>query len=589
MALVATIALSSPMALALDDVKFHLTRPDKAFEKAMRQASGLLTGTDQDAQSVHALALAEYGRLVGAAYAAGHYSVQVRVLLDGREAADIPALETPKRIDRIQIIVDPGPVFHLDKARVHPLAPGTKMPGSFQPGKVAGSGVIVQSTQAAIDGWRTTGHAKANVAGEDLVADHAASTLSADVIIDPGPRLRFGNLDFQGHERMRLDRLQAISGFPSGKVYSPKELERVTKRLRRTGVFKSVSLAEADRIRDPDHLDVTASLAENRLRRLTFSAEISTDNGVLSETKWMHRNLWGGAEKLTLSASGAGLGTATPDYMLGVKLERPATITPDTTVSIGIDYGQIREDDFSFRLARMDLLATHTPTDKLTLKAGLGYEFTTMTDPSGSFDYRAVSLPMSGEFDQRDSKTDPTKGYYLKGEVRPFYGFDQSGSGTRLAMDARSYRGFGETQQFVLAGRLQLGAILGADALETPPDYLFMSGGGGTVRGQPYRSLGYEANRGSGGDFTLGGTHFVAASVEARYRLGESLGLVGFVDFGRVDVGGFFTDPNAWHAGAGLGLRYATHIGPLRMDIAGPVGGSTGNGLQLYLGLGQAF
>lgn len=592
MALVATLSMAPAVAVALDGVDFRLTTANKALDKALRQASGLLTAKDsqdQDAQAIHALALAEYGRLIQTAYANGHYSVVVQVLLDGREAAEIPALEVPPRIDQVQIIVDPGPAFLLGHARVQPLAPGTKLPGDFRSGKTAESGLIVQSTQAAIEGWRAKGHAKAAVAGENLVADHTNSTLSADIEIDPGPILRFGNLTVDGQDRMRLDRIQAIAGFPSGKTFSPSELERVTKRLRRTGVFKSVSLTEAEQIRDPDLLDVSVSLTENKLRRLAFSVEFSTDNGLQSEAKWMHRNLWGGGEKLSVTGAGVGLGSATPDFVVGVKLERPATITPDTTLSIGLDFGRIREAEYSYSLAKFDTLATHMPTDKLTLKAGFSYELFFLTDPSGNFEYRAISLPISAEFDQRNSKTEPTKGYYLKGDARPFYGFGQSGSGTRLALDARGYRSFGQEGRFVLAGRLQLGAVLGSDALETPPDHLFLSGGGGTVRGQPYRSLGYSANRGTGDSFTLGGTHFLAASIETRYRIGENIGLVGFADFGRVDIDGFFANPDSWHAGAGIGLRYATPIGPLRLDVAGPVGGSTGAGLQLYLGLGQAF
>ena len=44
-----------------------------------------------------------------------------------------------------------------------------------------------------------------------------------------------------------------------------------------------------------------------------------------------------------------------------------------------------------------------------------------------------------------------------------------------------------------------------------------------------------------------------------------------------------------WQSGAGLGLRYKTPIGPIRLDVAAPVQGSTGGGVQLYLGIGQAF
>ena len=69
----------------------------------------------------------------------------------------------------------------------------------------------------------------------------------------------------------------------------------------------------------------------------------------------------------------------------------------------------------------------------------------------------------------------------------------------------------------------------------------------------------------------------------------EKIGVVGFIDAGHVGATDFFDDLGDWHAGAGLGLRYATAVGPIRLDLAMPVGGDTGNGLQLYVGLGQAF
>ena len=62
-----------------------------------------------------------------------------------------------------------------------------------------------------------------------------------------------------------------------------------------------------------------------------------------------------------------------------------------------------------------------------------------------------------------------------------------------------------------------------------------------------------------------------------------------FADAGQVWEESSFGGSSDWHAGAGLGVRYNTPIGPLRLDVAGPVGGDTGEGVQLYLGLGQAF
>jgi translocation and assembly module TamA len=109
------------------------------------------------------------------------------------------------------------------------------------------------------------------------------------------------------------------------------------------------------------------------------------------------------------------------------------------------------------------------------------------------------------------------------------------------------------------------------------------------VRGQPYQSLGVPRTRIAADNTTIGANHFLGGSLEARVKASETIGAVGFIDVGRIDVDGFFTDIGDWHAGAGLGIRYATGVGPLRLDVAAPVSGDTGNGVQFYLGLGQAF
>ena len=132
-------------------------------------------------------------------------------------------------------------------------------------------------------------------------------------------------------------------------------------------------------------------------------------------------------------------------------------------------------------------------------------------------------------------------------------------------------------------------AVLGPELLDVPRDQLFYSGGGGSVRGQPYRSLGVLVPSGSGSDFLIGGRYFVAGSVELRAKVTKKIGVVGFFDAGSVGIDGFTGGSAESHAGAGLGVRYDTGIGPIRFDLAAPVSGDTGDGVQFYIGLGQAF
>jgi len=584
------IGLSGGGGSALERLDFKVAGENETLERKLRDASILIDAQDSkstDPQDLFADARAEYGRLLSALYAAGHYSAVINVRIDGREAAGIAPLDAPDRIGIIEVTVDPGPRFAFGPVDVQPLARGTVLPGAFATGKPAFSGVVAGAVQAGIAGWREQGHAKAVVAQKDVVANHPAAVLTADVRLDPGPRLRFGKLIIEGAQRMREARVRKIAGLPEGEVFSVSELSRATDRLRRTGVFSSVSLTEAEALRMPDFLDITATLVEARTRRYSFGAELATDDGLKLTGGWLHRNLFGGGERLEIvgEITNIGVQDGGMDYALDLSLSRPATPGPDTTAAVNLGIGRLDEADYTANLATAGLTFTHIFSTELTARAGLAYNYLDGTDATGNFKYRSVSLPLGATWDRRDSKLDATTGFYIDAEAKPFLGFGTTDNGVRLTGDLRGYRGFGD--RFVLAARVQAGVVLGASLLGTPRADLFYSGGGGTVRGQPYQSLGIAVLR-NADMVPIGGTHYLGGSLEARVKVGENLGFVGFFDVGQIGTG-FAAQESEMHSGAGIGVRYQTGFGPIRLDLATPVGGNTGNGVQIYIGLGQAF
>lgn len=595
-AIAAAFALAAP-SQALDRVEFAIASGADDLKSSLRGASALLSleAARDTPDDILAAARAEYGKLIGTLYAQGHYAPVISVQLDGREASSIAPLDRPAKIERITVKIDPGPQFTFGKLSVDPRTRGTKWPEEFRPGKVAGAGTLRSAVQAGVDGWREAGHAKARVAAQDVVADHPHRQLNAAVKLDPGPRLRFGDVAVTGNQRTRENRVRKIAGIPQGEVYSPTEVQRAENRLRRTGAFSTVSIAEDERITPPDLLGTTITVVEEKPRHLSFGAEISSLEGIALTGAWMHRNLLGGAEKLRIEAEVANIGAAESgvDYRLGVTLDRPATFTPDTTLRFSANIAQVDEVDYRANGFDLGVGLTHIFNDQLSARVDLAYDvidgtaYSTDRSRATDFQYRSLALPVGVTWDKRNSKTDATKGFYVDAEAKPFLGFSTTGSGVKLTADLRGYYGFGRRDKVVLAGRMQLGLVEGADLLEIPRDELFYSGGGGTVRGQPYQSLGVNLSR-DGVDYKIGGDHFLAASVEARVKVTSKIGLVGFVDAGRVDVGDFMNDGD-WHAGAGVGVRYATGVGPIRVDLAGPVGGNTGEGVQIYVGLGQAF
>ena len=593
-ALIALCFWASTTAYAFDGVEFTVIDASKGVEKDLRAASLLLASQKNgavDAQDLFADARAEYAVLLNALYARGYYSGVIHIYVDGVEAANIAPLDAPPTIAKIAVRVDPGPVFSFSRAKLAPLAKKTELPDGFAPGKTAESGVILEAVGAGVDGWRKRGHALANTASQNLTADHSAAKLSADIVLNPGPKLRFGRLVIKGQDRMREARIRAIAGLPEGSVFDPDVLDRATARLRRTGVFKSATLTEDTRVTRPDFLGITANVVEAKRRRYSFGAEIASFDGLQLNGSWLHRNLFGGAERLTISGEIRNIGVQSGgvDYGLGVTLDRPATFSADTTLSFGAAIQQLDEADFRADVFEISTKLTRVFSDELSAVAGFKYEYSRISDPSGTLNYRALSLPLGAVWDRRDNKTDAKKGFYLEAEAKPFIGFGITDSGARIEFDARGYKAFGAEKRFILAARVQGGMILGAGLAGTPRDYLFYSGGGGTVRGQPYQSLGVNVLTDSSNVvYQTGGTQFVAASVEARVRVGDNLGIVGFLDMGSVGVAGQ-SGAGGWHAGAGLGVRYATAVGPIRLDLALPVGGNTGDGLQVYVGLGQSF
>lgn len=578
---------------AVDKVQFDVTGADDAMIADLRAAS-LLTvlGEADTAQDILAKAKADYGVLLDALYAQGHYGPVIHILLDGTEAANIAPLDVPTTITTVQVSVDVGPAFTLSRAQIAPLAAGTKIPEGFALGKLASSTVILDTAIAAVDQWRKEGHAKAEVVDQALIADHKTAKLSAEISLAQGPKLRFGQLILKGRESMSEDRTLAIAGLPKGKVFSPEDLDRAATRLRRTGAFRSVSLVEGEEITSPDQLDITANLVEEKPRRYRLSGDIASQEGLSLSGDVMNRNLFGGAERLTLSAEATHLGVDTGglDYKLAAGFDRPATFTPDTTLSLGINFARQQEnqqDDTALNL-RGGLI--HYFSNTLTGKASLAYHISRVIDPSGTTEFRTLSLPFGATWDTRAVKKDATDGVAISAEVKPFYGLGFTESGVRMVWDARGYKTASQNGALVFAARVQVGSIFGSSLAGTPREDLFFSGGPATVRGQPYKSLGVkQLTDGSGTPFLTGGTHFLAGSLESRLKVGRNLGLVGFLDLGHVDANAQFSLSDNWQAGAGLGLRYLTTIGPIRLDVAAPISGTTGNGLQLYVGLGQAF
>jgi len=302
---------------------------------------------------------------------------------------------------------------------------------------------------------------------------------------------------------------------------------------------------------------------------------------------WLHRNFLGGAERFRVDSEIAGIGgeTGGVDYGIDLRYERPATPRADVDLFAEIGFEQLNEPDFRSKTGEFTLGFTRYATDELVVTFGLGYLYSEVDDDFGNETYSLINLPLGATLDRRDNVLDPTKGVFFNADATPYYGLGNTEGGVQLKLDARGFRTFGDTVPVTAALRLQFGSLIGPSLTESPPFYRFYSGGGGTVRGQDYQSLAVDV----GGDRT-GGRSFAGVSGEARIRMTEAITVVGFYDWGFVAAESFADGGGDTHSGAGLGLRYNTGIGPIRLDLATPISGAAdASDFYIYVGIGQAF
>lgn len=570
-------------------------------ESALRNASALLADQDEPASGAAGLiakARGDYRRLLAALYGEGYYGGSVSIRIGGVEAANLaPDTNLPDLVD-VTIVVSAGPLFRFANVNIVNQAPPTDDPGDqvdlpvmrgFGAGEVARSAVILRAEQLALEAWRELGYAKAEIVSRDVVADHATNSVDATITINPGRHAAFGPVSVTGTTRMNPDFVAQQTGLAVGQEYDPDDLRRAQKRLDRLEVFRSARLEAAQSIGADGLLPYELIVEELPGRRFGAGATFSTLDGLGIEGYHLWRNLFGQAERLRLDARIASIAfpvdTAEFDYFAGGTFTKPGFYHPDVDLVAAISAERTIYPTYTETSAAGRLGLTWFFSDELTFSGGASVKRARFDDDFGTRDFATAGVYAGVVFDGRDSSVDPTEGWYAAGNVEPYYDFVYGNTGLRVEAEARTYFGFGENDPFVLAGRVKGGALLGPDLSEIPPDKLFFAGGGGSVRGYAFKSIGVDDGSGN----VTGGRYLLEASLEARAKVTENIGVVGFVDGGYV-AADVFPGLEDLRLGAGLGLRYYTGLGPLRLDVAVPLNKRPGDSdYAIYAGIGQAF
>jgi len=578
--------------------------------KTVKGASSLVADVEKPVSGSAGMlvkARGDYRRILAALYAQGRYGGVISITINGREAADIPFNTRLPDKNTIVITIDSGPQYRFSQAVVDHQAPPasnrrqkvtTPQEAGYAVSAVARSTVILKAEQLAVNAWRQQGYAKATVTGRDVVAEHPSRTIDADIHVEAGRLARLGEVRL--HNVSRKPRMNSafvtwMTGIKPGQTYDPDDLARARKRLARLDVFRAVSLREADEIRPDGSLPLDLVVQERPLHRLGAGASYSTFDGAGFETYWLHRNLFGHAEQLRFDGRIKNIGGKQDNsyhpknysYLLGATFTRPGVYTPDTDFIASLKAEREVLDNYTAEGVYLHTGFTHIFSDELSGRLYLNAARThTYDDYFGGRNFTTIGFLGGLLYDGRNDKTDAHHGLYGELVVEPFYETHYGNFITRATVEGRGYLALDKQERIVAAARLKFGTITGAQAAELPSNILFFAGGGGSVRGYGYRNIGIRTSTGD----IIGGRSLVEGSAELRTMVTESVGVVGFVDAGIVGEDSTPDFKQDTKVGVGLGLRYKTSLGPVRLDIAKALNGNKGDpSFGFYIGIGQAF
>jgi translocation and assembly module TamA len=586
------------------DIRSPVAERQKDVAETVRGASRLWGEQKQKppagAPAFLSILRGETGRIVAALRGEAFYGAAVAITVAGRPLESLAPDEALPHPAAVVVRVDSGPPFSFGKIIItgrppdpaDPLSPRRDTPEKLGlvSGRPARAAVIPAAEQALLEGWRRHGHALPRLQPRDVVARHETAELDVTLAADPGPATRFGPVTVSGVERMDPAFVADIADLPHGAPWDQAVVEQAQRRLRNLQVFSSVRIQPDRQPAADGALSATIQAAERPLRVFEFDASHSTLDGIGVGGAWRHRNLFAHAEQLKLEARVNGVRSADPKdftYAAGATLVQPGLFAP--TAGLTSQFFAKREAPETYIQtsvqARSGVVWEVTPA--LIVGGMINAELDDVTDAYGKRSLALFSLPLSLEYDGADDKLSPTTGVRVKLSAEPFIETRFGNIGVIGKAGVADYLALDGARRTVLATRLQVGGVIGgATSGQLPPDRLFFAGGGQSVRGYSYRSLGPKRADGT----VVGGRSTLEASVELRVKVTDTIGVVPFVDAGGAYAGSLPDFAEPLKIGAGIGVRYFTGLGPVRADIAVPVGGGgSSGGVALYLGLGESF
>jgi translocation and assembly module TamA len=591
-AVLALMLAGLPAALALADIRYEakiVGAGNSRLGDLLDEVSQLKSLEDRKPASLNALrrrVARDLPRLAAAAHSLGFWEARFAYRIDGKAkpvALTVTVKEGPRyRVASITVLGPSG------KPLAVPLA---KQP-ALQPGDPAETAPVVAIENQYLAALGHTGHPFARALGRRVVIDRGTKTMAVTYRLDPGPLMRFGPAAIGGLTRLDRGYVERRLKWRAGAVYDNEKVAETRKALIDSGLFAAVTITPVRDQAESQRVRMRIALSERVHHTLGVGAAYNTSEGAGVRAFWEDRDLFGNAERLRLS-----LGIGQQQDAARAQFARPDFLATDQDLLALAEIANETPTAYHSRRAQIatglqrHFTAHLTGGISLSLEKANVVQFaqpTLFSAGERTQHYALAGLPLYLAYDDTDSLLNPTSGYRIKFRIAPYQSFsgpDLAFASGRLAVS--TYRRIGDSDRYVIALFGALTSLEGPSLARIPADKRIYAGGGGSIRAYGYETAGPL-------DFDkkpIGGKSALEMSLEARIKITDMIGIVPFVDAGsyyETSLPHPFTRRLLW--GPGIGLRYYTSFGPIRLDLATPMNRRRGDfPVQVYISLGQAF
>ncbi|MCK4511564.1 BamA/TamA family outer membrane protein, partial [bacterium] len=429
---------------------------------------------------------------------------------------------------------------------------------------------------------------------QDVVRDDDRRSATITYRITERDQASIASIDVIGHEKTRQYVIERELTFAAGELFDFKKTGKSRVNLYRTGLFNSIWIEPAPEDTGRAEKRVEVRVAERSSGHIDFNFGYATLDKVEVGAGISNRNVQGRARALGLTGkyservheARASIGDP---WFLGRRLSAEAAGR----------YSLIdeREGEKAYRAQTIgaSFILSKELNLRLTLEGGYKLDRTMFIDGSdgdeGEEDNDTGSLIGAAIYDARNDILNATRGMFIRTDVE--FASETLGGTNEFVRYNIGWRGYKQVARgWVAALELRTGwmELLGSQD-SVPRNERYFLGGEGSVRGFARDGLGPLGSPDPDDEDAelprIGGRAMALVRGEARFAVYKKLGAAVFVDAGQV-----FADPDAMRisdfaVGGGVGLRFNTRVGMLRLDVAAPLS-EKGDPL-VYFSVGQAF